>query len=129
MKNTFLILALSFFSLSVFSQIDKKQNLKISTFKLDYSFLDLENISFNYSKIKIADSKNTLYIYNKDLNLNDVYVYNNNTLNYTSSKQTFSLNRTVNYNFKTYKADSFNPYGASNFKEAVLFGLINTLFK
>jgi hypothetical protein len=131
MKNIFLILIFSFISLSTLSQINKDQNLSINTFTLDYSFLDYKYPNFDFSNINLSkDLKNTIFVYNKDLNKYDVYIYSNNTLNYTSSKNHFNFNTSqiINNDFRMHKVDSFNPYGATNFKEAVLLGVINTLF-
>lgn len=131
MKNIFLILVFSFISLAALSQINKEKNLSINTFALDYSFVDFEYSNFDFSNINLSeDNKNTIYVYDKDLKKYDVYIYSNNTLNYTSSKNNFNYNpsQIVNNNFRMHKIDSFNPYGATNFKEAVLLGIINTIF-
>lgn len=72
-------------------------------------------ISFNMNFLK----KNDYFsIYNFDTKLNDTYAINNNSAYFLNSK------KIIENDFRTYKIDSFNPYGASDAKGAIIFGAL-----
>ena len=63
-----------------------------------------------------------------------LYDFTRNSYRYSkfSSKLNFDINSALMRNkpYSTYtNIDSFNPYGASNFEEAICLGLFNSLFK
>ena len=62
-------------------------------------------------------------VYNATTGFNDSYTGYRNSFSYSRSTVV------TNNQFRGVKIDSFNPYGATDFKSAVLIGVLNSIFR
>lgn len=106
----------------------------------DFSYSDK---TFLFKKLNFHDQREPLLLYNSTTNSYNVYLKDSNGYSYIGSKTIFryksnslTFNNTLipnsfslNEDVLTYPIkDSFNPYGASNFKEALVGGFLGLLF-
>jgi len=124
MKNIISLLVIAFVSSTMYSQ--SKDSLFIKRPQsIYYSFLDYNktNYSLQFKKYNFTNNNYSFSIYNQTTKLNDLYSINNDLFFYSNSTK-FMRN-----DFKSNKIDSFNPYGAPNFGNALVSGVLSSLFK
>lgn len=117
--NYKILFILLLFTISFSINAQSTQELNLKPFRLQFTFLNEShsNIVFNFDSSAI--NKNTFSVYNKVLKTNDYY-------SNSSSKVEFISSKTLEENdFRVYKIDSFNPYGAESFNKAIVLGVIN----
>lgn len=118
--KTLIIILLFAISFSINAQ--STQKLKLKPFRLQFTFSNQSpsNFSLNFDSSTI--NKNLFSVYNKVLKTNDYYSNSSSNIEFIGSK---SL---VQNDFRVYKIDSFNPYGAESFGQAILLGVVNIFF-
>jgi len=149
-----LIIFCLFQSVSFYGQInDSTQNVNALNSYFYTSSQSLKDQTYVLKNLKIQSEGQDLVLYNSTTNLYDVYLDVDNTYSYSGSTSMFRsksnffttaslgnnsgmennillprtsvlLGENVSYPVR----DSFNPHGASNFKEAILGGVLGLIF-
>lgn len=111
--------------MSSYSQINDSiingKTSKFYTYKFNFDTIQKNALAINL-KLDTKNS-NSFLAYNKNTGLNDLYFIKNDTTYYYV--KSINLNDSNQYP----KKDSFNPYGASDFKSGLIIGAVGELFK
>ena len=117
MKKTFLFIF-------AFSAISFSQSKQAENILPDLNKLTIKD-SFNFKPIRFkTETPFTFYTYNKHLNTQTHYLI---------TKTDYSLNNLYHVNnlsiMNNTRTDSFNPTGTNNIETALIFGVLNYIFK
>ncbi|MFD0964483.1 hypothetical protein [Pseudofulvibacter geojedonensis] len=122
MKNIVLIVSFLFFALHMNAQ-DKQlafDEAKINVFFKGFKLLDKEDYSLSLSPNYIKDNQKGFSIYEPITHQN--LTYNPEMIVTNGSLSLDNLTRNI-------KRDSFNPHGATDFKNALGIGVANTILQ
>lgn len=87
-----------------------------------YQIPTLQIATLDFRKATFSEGYTTFSIYNPITGLNDTFTGGSHSFSKIGS------NLIPDNQFRDVKIDSFNPYGATDFKSAILLGIINSIF-
>jgi len=123
-KNSLSLIILVFMSLSMYSQSKDSLSIKKPKTSIYYTFSTQyqPNYSLQFTKYKNQKNNYPFSIYNQATKLNDLYSTNKGVYYYKYST------KNIKNDFNTNKIDAFNPHGATDLGNAIVSGVLSSLF-